>query len=179
MDQSAVYWAGLIDEPVIPVQWVTTNSFTGSITNEDNLSPFYRENRPLSDFRSDQFDTGSRLANSFNMFPEFEGGISIVSDNVAMKIGGYVKADLIKDYDAIGSTDSFDTTTIFTDGSPGRNARFHARQSRLSFDTRWQVQQQVVRAYIEGDFSGGDGPNQRCQESLKASEAFDFSNKES
>jgi len=142
--QPAVYWDGLIDEPVIPAAW--------------SSAPLLDANRPLSDFRSDQFDgdSGFNLANSFNAFPEFEGGISIVNDKVAMKIGGYVKADLIKDFDAISSTDEFDTTSIFTDGSLSRNARFHARQSRLSFDTRWHVNERVVRAYIEGDFFSGD-----------------------
>lgn len=109
-------------------------------------------------FQSDQFalPLTSQLANNFTAFPEFAGGIVIVSDNVALKIGGYVKADLIKDFDAIGSTDEFDTTTIPTSGPNRENARFHARQSRLSFDTRWRTEGQLVRAYVEGDFFGGE-----------------------
>lgn len=110
-------------------------------------------------FQSDAYDTpATSLSNDFTAFPEFSDGIVIVSDKVAMKIGGYIKADLIKDFDAIGSTDSFDTTTIPTRGANRENARFHARQSRLSFDTRWRTEGQVVRAFVEGDFFGGD-PN--------------------
>lgn len=84
--------------------------------------------------------------------PEFEGGLIIYGDNVAMKIGGLVKADFIYDFEPIDETDSFVTTSIPV-GAPHRtNTRFHARQSRLSFDTRWAADEQVVRIYVEGDF---------------------------
>jgi hypothetical protein len=84
--------------------------------------------------------------------PDFEGGLIIYGDNVAMKIGGLVKADFIYDFEPIDSTDSFDTTSIPV-GAPHRtNARFHARQTRLSFDTRWAADERVVRIYGEGDF---------------------------
>ncbi|MCA9172308.1 MAG: hypothetical protein KDB23_31800, partial [Planctomycetales bacterium] len=77
-------------------------------------------------------------ANNFTAFPEFDGGITIGGESVAMKIGGYIKADLIKDFNAIESSDSFDTTSIPTHAEDYQNARMHARQSRLSFDTRWK-----------------------------------------
>lgn len=99
---------------------------------------------------------GPELRNNFTVAPEFAGGIMIVGPDVAMKIGGYVKADLIHDFDAIGSKDSFDTTTIPTSGPQHENSRFHARQSRFSFDTRWRVDGDVARAFIEGDFFGGE-----------------------
>lgn len=96
------------------------------------------------------------LTNNFTAYPQFNSGIVIARQDVAMKIGGYVKADLIYDLDPIASTDSFDTTTILIGAAPHRNVRFHARQSRLSFDTRWQVNGDVARAFIESDFFGGD-----------------------
>ena len=101
------------------------------------------------------------LATNFTAFPDFNTGISIQRSDIALKIGGYVKSDLIYDFNAIDSTDVFDTTTIQTSGPNRKNARFHARQSRLSFDTRWRVSGEVVRAYIESDFFGGDpeGPS--------------------
>jgi hypothetical protein len=95
------------------------------------------------------------LTNNFTADPKFNSGIVITHQDVAMKIGGYVKADLIYDLDPIASTDSFDTTTILIGAAPYRNVRFHARQSRLSFDTRWQVNGDVARAFIEADFFGG------------------------
>lgn len=85
--------------------------------------------------------------------PDFEGGLIIYGDNVAMKIGGLVKADFIYDFEPIDSTDSFDTTSIPVGAAHRTNARFHARQTRLSFDTRWAADDdRVVRIYVEGDF---------------------------
>lgn len=98
----------------------------------------------------------SQISNNFTAFPDFNSGIVIRNRSVAMKIGGYVKADLIFDMDAIDSTDSFDTTTIVVNGFDRKNARFHARQSRLSFDTRWLVGNNMIRAFVEADFFGGD-----------------------
>ena len=98
-------------------------------------------------------------ANNFTAFPEFDGGITIGGESVAMKIGGYIKADLIKDFNAIESSDSFDTTSIPTNAEDYQNARMHARQSRLSFDTRWKTHEQTARAFVEGDFFGGQPDN--------------------
>jgi DcaP outer membrane protein len=87
----------------------------------------------------------------------FDRGLVIYGDKVALKIGGYVKADLIYDFNAIGSTDLFDTTTIPTSGPQHTNTRFHARQSRLNFDLRWPTDRGPVRAFVEADFfSDGD-----------------------
>lgn len=110
----------------------------------------------LSDFIAPGLSQTSptRLSNNFVADPEFSEGILVVGEAAALKIGGYVKADFIQDFNAIGSTDSFDTTTIFTDGTEFENARFHARQSRLSFDTRWLADDRIVRTFIEADFFG-------------------------
>lgn len=86
--------------------------------------------------------------------PEFEGGLIVYGKDVAMKIGGYVKADFIYDFDPIDSTDSFDTTEIEV-GAPHRtNTRFHARQTRMSMDTRWVAYEKPIRIFVEGDFFG-------------------------
>ena len=89
--------------------------------------------------------------------PEFTGGLIIYGRDVAMKLGGYVKADFIYDFDPIGATDSFDTSTIPVGAPPRTNSRFHARQTRLNFDTRWAAGERVINIYVEGDFfSEGD-----------------------
>jgi len=86
--------------------------------------------------------------------PEFQGGLIVYGEDVAMKIGGYVKADFIYDFNPIDSTDLFDTTQIPV-GAPERtNTRFHSRQTRLSFDTRWVASENPVRIFVEGDFFG-------------------------
>ncbi len=86
--------------------------------------------------------------------PEFEGGLLVFGDRVALKIGGYAKADFIYDFDPIDATDSFITTTIPVDAADRTNARFHARQTRLSFDTRWTTREAKIRIFVEGDFFG-------------------------
>tara|TARA_R110002095_G_scaffold104869_2_gene91821 strand:+ start:816 stop:2204 length:1389 start_codon:yes stop_codon:yes gene_type:complete len=113
------------------------------------------EARFASQFSTDssQFDIGLNLYSA----PPFEGGLIVFGPNVAMKFGGFVKADFIYDFDPIDSTDSFVTTSIPVDAPPRTNSRFHARQSRLSFDTRWLSDDRIVRIYVEGDFfSEGD-----------------------
>lgn len=69
-------------------------------------------------------------------------------------VGGYVKADLIHDFNAIGSTDTFDPTTIPTDGRPGQNTRLHARQTRLNLDFRPDQDCNDLQLFVEGDFFG-------------------------
>lgn len=94
------------------------------------------------------FDVGV----DFYSEPEFEGGLIIGGDEVAMKLGGYVKVDFIYDANPIDSTDSFVTTSIPVDVPDRTNFRAHARQTRLSSDTRWKVDGHVVRMFVEGDF---------------------------
>lgn len=106
-------------------------------------------------FRMNQ-TSATPLANDFTAVPDFDGALIVVGTDAALKIGGYIKADLIHDYDAIDSTDSFVSTTIPTSGPGRQNTRFHARQSRLSFDTRWRTNGDVVRAFVEADFFGGE-----------------------
>ncbi len=141
----------------------TNQSAGGDVTGASFIQPVLPPETSgttgmLADLQTSALDPQSAavLNNNFTAPPDFSGGILIEGPDVALKVGGYVKADLIYDLDPIGSTDFFDTTTIPTSGPPHRNARFHARQSRLSFDTRWRVDGQTVRAFIESDFFGGE-----------------------
>ena len=68
---------------------------------------------------------------------DFPNSILIAGTAVSAKVGGYIKGDLIHDFNAIGSTDNFVTLTIPTDGRDGENTRLHARQTRLNLDVRW------------------------------------------
>ncbi len=109
---------------------------------------------PLS--ASDPPEERSDFSSSFNVqSADFERGVVITGIGAVMKIGGYVKADFIEDFDPITATDLFDTTTIPT-RHPGnvahKNARFHARQSRLNLDARWNSDEGPVRIFVEGDF---------------------------
>ena len=83
-------------------------------------------------------------------------GIQMEVGDFKVRLGGYVKVDLIHDFDEIGSTDSFDPRTIPTDDEddPGVNTRLHARQTRLNLDVRGPTSEGDLRIYLEGDFFG-------------------------
>ena len=70
------------------------------------------------------------------------------------KPGGRIKLDIIRDFDAITSEDSFDTRTIAVDGSKGSNSSVHARETRLFLDMRGPVEGRELRMYLETDFYG-------------------------
>lgn len=107
-------------------------------------------------------DTSFGIGTDLYSAPDFEGGLIVVGDNVAMKIGGYVKADFIYDFSPIDSMDSFITTSIPVGAPPRTNTRFHARQTRMSFDTRWASNERLIQIYVEGDFFG-DGSTFRLR----------------
>lgn len=93
---------------------------------------------------------------NFNEFPDdYLSGITLGEGRWRMKIGGYVKADLIHDFRAIDSRDTFDPSSIPV-GEPQRTStRFHARQTRLNMDSRWITNTgEPLRFLIEGDFFG-------------------------
>jgi hypothetical protein len=85
------------------------------------------------------------------------GWWEIPKTKTRMKIGGYVKFDLIHDFDPIGSPDYFDVSTIPTDGSKGETTHMHAKETRVFLDFRSPSKVGELRAYIEGDFYGTSG----------------------
>lgn len=92
----------------------------------------------------------------------FDGTIEIPDSEVTITLGGYVKLDMIHDFDAIGSTDTFDPSTIPTDGSEGENTRFHARQSRFRFGVERPTRLGPAQLVLETDFFGS-GSNLRLR----------------
>lgn len=74
-----------------------------------------------------------------------------------MKVGGYVKFDLIHDLNPIGSPDFFDVSKIPTDGSTGSNTHLNAKETRLLLDLRAPSRIGELRAFVEGDFYGANG----------------------
>jgi hypothetical protein len=83
-------------------------------------------------------------------------GIVVQIGDTTVKFGGFVKVDLIHDFDQIGSPDSFDPRTIPTDdeSDPGMATRIHARQTRFNVDIRGPTSIGPGRAFVEGDFFG-------------------------
>lgn len=74
-----------------------------------------------------------------------------------IKIGGYVKLDVIHDFDPIASPDFFDVSKIPTDGSKGESTHLHAKETRLFVDVRSPYKNSEIRTYVEGDFYGTGG----------------------
>ena len=104
-------------------------------------------------------DNGNRygVGTDFYSPPGFEGGLIIFGEDIAMKVGGYVKADFIYDFDPIDNQDAFVISSIPVGAAPRSNSRFHARQTRFSFDARWAADVDTIRIFFEGDFfSEGD-----------------------
>lgn len=70
------------------------------------------------------------------------------------KPGGRIKLDVIRDFDAITSEDSFDVRTIVIPETDSSNSQLHARETRLTLDMRGPVEGSELRMYVETDFYG-------------------------
>ncbi len=81
-------------------------------------------------------------------------GLKFQTGDYTWTLGGYVKVDVIHDFDEIGSTDFFDVRTIPTSSIDGTDdsTRIHARQTRLNMDVRGPSSAGDFRAFVEGDF---------------------------
>ncbi|MCB0482266.1 MAG: porin [Flavobacteriales bacterium] len=74
-----------------------------------------------------------------------------------IKVGGYVKLDMIHDFNPIGSPYYFDVSTIPTNGSKGETTTMHAKETRLYIDSRTSTDIGEMKVYVEGDFYGTSG----------------------
>ncbi len=83
------------------------------------------------------------------------GWWKIPKSPVIFTVGGYVKADLIHDFNPIGSPDFFDVSKIPTDGSKGQTTHFNVKETRFKVDVKHL--ENGFRAYFEGDFYGSGG----------------------
>ena len=91
---------------------------------------------------------------------DFRGSFKLPGSDTSVSIRGFVKLDLLLDFDQeVG--DSFVFTSIRPNGSAvqrrGEVVRLHARQSRLTFETRTPTGYGPLHTYIEGDFLGQGG----------------------
>lgn len=85
---------------------------------------------------------------------DFPGSWEIPNTETRFKIGGYVKLDAIYDFNEIGNRFNFLTPTIPTTIDNGGRTTFHARQSRIFFETRTDTRCGNVKTYLETDFFG-------------------------
>ncbi len=85
--------------------------------------------------------------------------ITFSSGSWQFTLGGYVKLDLIHDFDANSSPDSFDPRNIPVDGSKGTNTRIHARETRFSLGITGPAEGRDLELFLEGDFYGTGTPS--------------------
>jgi hypothetical protein len=85
----------------------------------------------------------------------FPGSIPIPGTAAAIRIGGFVKANMAFSFDTIGSQDRFIVASIPTDPQQEGSSEVNltVSQSRLNFDLRDRMQFGALRAFIEGDFA--------------------------
>lgn len=80
-------------------------------------------------------------------------GILFQLGESTLKLGGYIKVDLMHDFDRVGSTD-FDPRTIDTHGLEGEDTFMTARESRINLDFRTPTDLGEMKIFFEGDFAG-------------------------
>ena len=81
----------------------------------------------------------------------------------ALRIGGFVKTTTVNSFDPLEVTDRFIVGSIPTDNQDSvaeAEAAITANQSRINFDLREPTEYGVLRAFVEGDFDGGDNGGQ-------------------
>ncbi|HLI11357.1 MAG TPA: DcaP family trimeric outer membrane transporter [Alphaproteobacteria bacterium] len=91
---------------------------------------------------------------------DFPGSFKLPGSDTSVAIHGYTKVDFIYDFDA-SLGDSFVSTGIPGNSNAASRQdgafRFHARQSRFSFETRTPTDWGQMKTYISLDFFGAAG----------------------
>ncbi len=90
--------------------------------------------------------------------PAFPGSWRIPGTNAAMRIGGYVKLNIINSFDPLLPRDRFIVGGIPPKGNVVEGAEKGAvltvQQSRVNLDLRDNTEKGMLRAFVEGDFAG-------------------------
>ena len=103
-----------------------------------------------------QIITGQELLDE-----SFPNSVPIFGSDTRFKIGGYVKADFIHDFDYVADRYELELGGIAIEGSPERElggiTTFHAKETRLNFDFRrtakWKNGKEFpMKVFVEMDF---------------------------
>ncbi len=87
----------------------------------------------------------------------FPNSIMIPGTSAAMRMGGFVKMNIVNTFDPLGSLDRFIAGTIpVPQQTSTPRTTLTVSQSRLNYDLRDKTKFGTMRAYIEGDFAGTD-----------------------
>jgi len=113
-------------------------------------------NQPLQVENLDDLLANQPESTSFD--DDFVGSIPIPNTDAAVKIGGFVKMNMVGTLDPLGSDDRFITGLIPVENVDSETehgeVKVTANQSRLGFELRDMTPYGTLRAYIEGDFAG-------------------------
>jgi hypothetical protein len=93
-----------------------------------------------------------------DMLESFKGAWRLPGTDAALAIGGFVKTDVVYNFDALEIADRFIVGSIpvgvADESSNLAQSSITADQSRLNFDLREPSKYGLMRAFIEGDFAG-------------------------
>lgn len=95
---------------------------------------------------------------------EFPGAVPVPGTSAALRIGGFVKMNIVQSFSNLGSQNRFIVGTIPTDGitEGDAEAALTVQQSRLNLELRENTNLGQLRAFVEGDFAG-DGDTFRLR----------------
>jgi cell pole-organizing protein PopZ len=87
---------------------------------------------------------------------EFPGAVPVPGTRAALRIGGFVKMNIVQSFSNLGSQNRFIVGTIPTDGvtEGDGEAALTVQQSRLNLELRENTDVGQLRAFVEGDFAG-------------------------
>ena len=93
---------------------------------------------------------------------DFKGSWPMFGTDLRMKIGGYLKADFLYDFDGTTDKNQFLMSTIPVEGQPEYGNEgyysFFAKETRINLDIRRMVAGKLpLQAFIEGDFFTDSG----------------------
>ncbi len=116
--------------------------------------PLFKNTTP---YISKPIETIKNLNDEELVSDEFPGSWSMLGTNTRIKIGGYIKTDLIIDLDGTLDKDQFLMSTIPVKGTPEYDndgyISFTAKETRLNLDIRHNEPGSMeLSAFFEGDF---------------------------
>jgi hypothetical protein len=102
-------------------------------------------------------DTAARIGNE-PLDPALTGFFLIPGTSTRLKVGGYIRLDVIHDLEPVGNHDEFLVSSIPVDVvSTADNTSVHARQTRFNLDLRRPAGDHDLRVLFEFDFFGSAG----------------------
>lgn len=137
---------------------------TASVAPAKSAIPAVAPSAEAKSTREQDRETGESVAAAQSDDPsrdslqDFPGSWRLPGTNARLAIGGFVKTDVVYNFDPLQIADRFIVGSIpvgvsETTGDEAQSS-ITADQSRLNFDLREQSEFGAMRAFIEGDFAG-------------------------